>query len=78
MLQNGNTPPNTPPVKNQIAVVRLRHHFTQGEIVDTITSDLFQTATTLARSGSTLVAVNAQFGLPPTDPPEVVLLRLHG
>ncbi len=63
---------------NQIAVVRLRHRLTEGEIVDTITSPLFETATTLARSGGTLVAVNAQFAPPPIDPEsEVVLLRLH-
>ncbi len=74
VLQNG----NAPGVSNQIAVVRLHHRFTQGEIADTITSPLFQTATTLARWGSTLVAVNAQFVPPQTDPePEVVLLRLH-
>ena len=63
---------------NQIAVVKLRRGLTQGEIVDTITSPLFETATTLARSGGTLVAVNAQFAPPPLDPEaEVVLLRDH-
>jgi hypothetical protein len=63
---------------NQIAVVRLQKRLAEGEIVDTITSPLFETATTLARSGGTLVAVNAQFAPPPVDPePEVVLLRLH-
>ena len=62
---------------NQIAVVRLHHRLTKGEIVDTITSPLFETATTLARSGGTLVAVNAQFASAPIDPEgEVVLLRL--
>ena len=62
--------------ENQIAVVRLRHGLREGEIVDTITSPLFETATTLARSGATLVAVNAQFVPPPIDPgAEVVLLR---
>jgi hypothetical protein len=62
---------------NQIAVVRLQKRLTTGEIVDTITSPLFETATTLARSGGTLVAVNAQFAPPPIDPEaEVVLLRL--
>jgi hypothetical protein len=72
VLQNGNAPGGV----NQIAVVRLRDRLTTGTIVDTITSPLFQTATTLARSGNTLVAVNAQFVPPPTDPlPEVVLLR---
>ena len=72
VLQNGSggaTP-------NQIAVVRLRDRLTEGRMVDTITSPLFETATTLARSGGTLIAVNAQFAPPPIDPePEVVLLR---
>jgi hypothetical protein len=63
---------------NQIAVVRLQQRLTSGEIVDTISSPLFETATTLARSGGTLVVVNAQFAPPPIDPEaEVVLLRLH-
>ena len=39
------------PGANQIAVVRLRDRLT-GEIVDTITSPLFETATTLARSAT--------------------------
>ncbi len=61
---------------NQIAVVRLRDHLTTGEIVDTITSPLFETATTLARSGGTLLAVNAEFAPPPIDPEaEVVLIK---
>ena len=72
VLRNGGTDPNA----NEIAVVRLRDRFTRGEIVDTITSELFETATTLARSGNTLVAANAQFQPPRIDAaPEVVLLR---
>ncbi len=64
--------------ENQVAAVQLRRHLTEGEIVDTITNPLFETATTLARSGSTFVAVNAQFAPPHVDPePEVVLFRLH-
>ncbi len=47
--------------QNQIAVVLLNWRLTRGTIVDTITSPLFETATTLARSGLSLVAVNAQF-----------------
>ena len=56
----------------------LHSRLTKGLIVDTFTSPLFETATTLARSGLTLVAVNAQFVQPPPiDPePEVVILRL--
>lgn len=73
VLQNGGQTGD-----NQIAVVRLEKRLTRGEIVDTISSALFETATTLARSGGTLVVVNAQFAPPPIDPEaEVVLLRLH-
>ena len=57
VLQNGGADPNA----NQIAVVLLNWRLTGGRIVDTITSPLFETATTLARSGLSLVAVNAQF-----------------
>jgi hypothetical protein len=75
VLQNGLSPT---PVPNQIVVVRLRHHLTEGSVVDTITSPLFETATTLARSGDVLVAVNSQFGGAPIDPQsEVVLLNLE-
>jgi hypothetical protein len=64
--------------ENQVAVVQLRRNMTQGRIVDVYTNPLFETATTLARSGSTFVAVNAQFVAPHVDPePEVVVFRLH-
>ena len=73
VLQNGAAPGAT----NQIAVVRLDHRLSRGRIVDTITSPLFETATTLARRGDILVAVNAQFGGAPVDPEaEVVLLEI--
>ena len=73
VLQNG----AAEGVENQIAVVLLNWRLTRGTIVDTITSPLFETATTLARSGLSLVAVNAQFEPPPVDPePEVVVLSL--
>jgi hypothetical protein len=71
VLQNGN---NLPP--NQIAVIRLSRDLSRGRIVDRLTSPLFETATTLAKRGNLLAAVNAQFGGSPIDPePEVVLLR---
>ena len=72
VLRNGGTDPEA----NEIVVVRLRDRYTRGEVVDIITSELFETATTLARSGNTLVAANAQFQPPQIDAaPEVVLLR---
>ncbi len=55
---------------NQVAVVLLHSRLTKGLILDTFTSPLFETATTLARSGLTLVAVNAQFRTPPPIDPE--------
>jgi hypothetical protein len=73
VLQNG----TAPGVRNQIAVIRLRHDLTSGRLVDTLGSPLFETATTLARRGDLLVAVNAQFAGAPVDPQaEVVLLEL--
>ena len=72
VLQNGNAPGAT----NQIAVIRLSSDLSSGRVVRTITSPLFETATTLAKRGNVLVAVNAQFGGTPIDPEaEVVLLR---
>jgi hypothetical protein len=72
VLQNGNAPGAT----NQIAVIRLSSDLSTGRIVRTITSPLFETATTLAKRGNVLVAVNAQFAGAPIDPEaEVVLLR---
>jgi hypothetical protein len=71
VLQNG----GGVPANNKIVVVRLRDQLTRGQIVDTITSTRFDQATTLARSGNTLVAVNAQFATPTAVPKEVVLLR---
>ena len=73
VLQNGGGV-----VPSQVAVVQLRQAMRSGEIVDIVTNPDFQVATTLARSGGTLVAVNAQFGAPPDDPAEVVLFRLNG
>ena len=52
---------------NQIAVIELNSDFTEGTIVDTITSSLFEVPTTIARFGNDLYAVNARFGLPPGD-----------
>ncbi len=61
---------------NQITVVRLLAGLSRAIVVDTLTSPLFETATTLAKRGNVLAAVNAQFAGAPIDPePEVVLLR---
>ncbi|MEY2415721.1 MAG: hypothetical protein QOH53_1055 [Ilumatobacteraceae bacterium] len=74
VLQNGFSPT---PVPNQIDVIKLDRDLAHGQLVDTITSPLFETATTLGRRGDILVAVNAQFGGAPIDPePEVVLINL--
>jgi hypothetical protein len=59
-------------------VIRLSPDLTSGRIVATRTSPLFETATTLAKRGNLVVAVNAQFAGSPVDPePEVVLLRIR-
>ena len=73
VLQNGNAPGGI----NQIDVIKLRRNLTEGRLVDTITNPFFETATTLARKGDILVAVNSQFGGAPIDPEsEVVLVSL--
>jgi hypothetical protein len=74
VLQNG----NAPGVTNQIVVIRLSPDLSSGRVVATRTSDLFETATTLAKRGNLFVAVNAQFAGSRIDPEaEVVLLRIH-
>src|SRR5829696_655443 len=61
---------------NQIAVVELNSDFTEGTIVDTITSSAFRVPTTIARFGNSLYAVNARFGTPPTPDTEYEVVRV--
>jgi hypothetical protein len=73
VLQNG----AQPGVPNRIVIVRLRDNLTKGTIVERISSPLFETATTLAKRGEIVLAVNAQFAGAPIDPEsEVVLIEL--
>ncbi len=66
-------------MENQVVEVRLACDLSSGRVVDTLTSTFFETATTLAKRGNLLAAVNAQFGGSPIDPEsEIVLLRAHG
>lgn len=75
VLQNG----TAAGVPNQIAVVKLDPDLSRGRVARTITSPLFETATTLGRSGGVLVAVNAQFAGAPIDPEaELVLVDRNG
>ena len=64
---------------NQIAVIDLAPDFTAGTIESVITSPLFRVPTTIARFGSSLYAVNARFGTPPTPDTDynVVQVPLH-
>ncbi len=71
VLQNG----GAPGTNNQIVVIDLNLKRAKGEVERTITSPLFETATTVALVGDVLVAANAQFRGAPVDPgPEVVLI----
>jgi len=73
VMENG----NAPGAINQIVVIKLKHHDSEGRVIDEITNPLFETATTLARRGDILVAVNSQFGGAPIDPEsELVLVDL--
>ena len=61
---------------NQIAVVELSSNLNSGTIVETITSPNFRVPTTIARFGSSLYAVNARFGTPPTPDTEYEVVRV--
>lgn len=63
---------------NQIAVVKLNSDFTEGTIVQTITSPLFRVPTTIARIADSLYVVNARFGTPPTPDTEYEVVRVPG
>jgi sugar lactone lactonase YvrE len=65
------------PFLNQVTRLRLNPDLTGAVVDEVITSELFQTPTTVAVHGSRLAAVNAKFdtGLPPTaDEYEVVIV----
>ena len=60
---------------NQVAVVELNADYTAGDIVDTITNDLFRVPTTIAPFGRWFYAVNARFGTPPTPETDYDIVR---
>jgi hypothetical protein len=49
---------------NQVDVVELARDLNSGEVIGSITSDLFDVPTTIAKHGNRLVLVNARFGVP--------------
>jgi sugar lactone lactonase YvrE len=61
---------------NQIAVIKLDPHYNSGVISRLITSPLFRVPTTIARFGSSLYAVNARFGTPPTPDTDYDIVRV--
>jgi hypothetical protein len=61
---------------NQIAVVKLKSDLQSGEIVNLITDPAFRVPTTIAEFGSSLYAVNARFGTPPTPDTEYEIVRI--
>ena len=61
---------------NQIAVVALGKALTTGTIARTITNPGFDVPTTIDRFGSTLYAVNARFGTPPTPTTPYTVVRV--
>ena len=61
---------------NQIAVIQLAPDLSSGTIESLITSPLFRVPTTIARFGSSLYAVNARFGTPPTPDTDYDVVRV--
>lgn len=61
---------------NQVDVVRLTPHLTSGEVVNSITSSLFDVPTTADFHGNRLVLVNARFGIPDPDTAEFDLVQV--
>ena len=61
---------------NQIAVIKLAPDLSSGTIESLITSPLFRVPTTIARFGSSLYAVNARFGTPPTPDTDYDVVRV--
>ena len=61
---------------NQIAVVALGKALTTGTMARTITNPGFDVPTTIDRFGSTLYAVNARFGTPPTPTTPYTVVRV--
>ena len=61
---------------NQIDVVKLSPRLTSGEVTRSITSDLFDVPTTVAKHGNRLVLVNARFGVPDPATAEFDLVQV--
>jgi sugar lactone lactonase YvrE len=61
---------------NRIAVVELSADYRSGTVTRTITSTDFQVPTTVAKFGSSLYAVNARFGTPPTPTTDYTVVRV--
>ncbi len=61
---------------NQVDVVRLAPGLSSGEVVDSITSDLFDVPTTAALHGNRLILVNARFGIPDPGNAEFDLVQV--
>ena len=61
---------------NQVDVVKLSAGLSSGEVTRSITSDLFDIPTTVAKHGNRLVLVNARFGVPDPATAEFDLVQV--
>lgn len=77
LVRRGNTLYVVRNFLNQIAVVKLARDFTNGVIVDTITSDAFRIPTTADVFGRSLYAVNARFDTPPAPETAYEIVRVQ-
>jgi len=62
--------------KNQITKMDLAADFASGTVTDALTNPAFDVPTTAARFGSSLYAVNAKFGTPPTPATPYEIVRV--
>ena len=61
---------------NQVAVVKLNWRGTEGELVDTLTSEDFDVPTTVAAYKGSLYLPNARFGIASPETAEYWITRI--
>ena len=61
---------------NKVAVVELNSRLTSGELIDELTSELFDVPTTMTRFGNRFYLVNARFGTSGPEPADYTMVAI--